>query len=261
MASAMLEKKSLQAKQYEFAAYIRAPENNPAPTGVEKRRIDMYRALFFNNILGFLGNSFPVLRGILGESRWTEIARDFFSRHKSKTPYFSEIPEEFLIYLMSEREQSADDPPFMLELAHYEWVEMALAISTAETPEGGPFGLHDDPLGCVVSLSDLAWPLAYRFPVHRLSSDFQPEQPPDRSTYLLVYRSADDPVRFFECSPVSFGLLQLLHENDDSTLRECLLQIASVLNHPNPDVILETGMDMVRDLVAMGVLGRGGDYG
>ena len=120
-----------KSKQHEFAAYIRDPENNPVPADVKEQRMDMYRELFFNNIEGFLSGNFPVLRKILNDRQWFALAQDFFAKHPCKTPYFSQIPEEFLDYLQNERD-SSEDLPFMLELAHYEWVEMALSIAKEE---------------------------------------------------------------------------------------------------------------------------------
>ena len=46
----MAELPEFQQKQYAFAAHIRDPENNPAPSGVEDRRMAIYRELFFNNL-------------------------------------------------------------------------------------------------------------------------------------------------------------------------------------------------------------------
>ena len=94
-------------------------------------------------------------------------------RHHSKTPYLFEISEEFLAYLQNERGTTETDPPFLLELAHYEWVEQALLISDAVLPAENPL-LLDDPLSQTIYLSELAWPLAYRFPVHRIGPDYQP---------------------------------------------------------------------------------------
>ena len=120
-----------KAKQTEFAAYIRDPDNNPPPADVKEQRIKMYRELFFNNIESFLSGNFPVLKNILGASQWLILAEDFFAKHACQTPHFSEIPEEFLDYLQNERDSSTDYS-FMLELAHYEWVEMALSVSRNE---------------------------------------------------------------------------------------------------------------------------------
>ena len=119
---------TLKASKHEFAAYIRDPENNPVPADVKEQRMVMYRELFFNNIEGFLSGNFPVLRKILDDQQWFALAQDFFAKHPCQSPHFSQIPEEFLDYLQNERD-SSEDFPFMLELAHYEWVEMALSIA------------------------------------------------------------------------------------------------------------------------------------
>ena len=37
--------------QYAFAKHIRDPQNNPAPTDAEDRRMAVYRELFFNNLI------------------------------------------------------------------------------------------------------------------------------------------------------------------------------------------------------------------
>ena len=86
-------------RQYEFAAHIRDPENRPAPQDVEDRRMAIYRELFYNNVEGFIANSFPVLRSLLEDTAWHAMIRDYFSSHRAQTPYFLEIPREFLAWL------------------------------------------------------------------------------------------------------------------------------------------------------------------
>ena len=130
-------------------------------------------------------------------------------RHHSKTPYLFEISEEFLAYLQNERGATETDPPFLLELAHYEWVEQALLISEAVLPAENPL-LLDDPLSQTIYLSELAWPLAYRFPVHRISPDYQPSCSPVEPTFLLVYRDRDDQVKFLEIGSGAYLLLETL---------------------------------------------------
>ena len=141
-----------------FSAYIRDPQNNAPPADVNLQRMQMYRELFFNNIEGFLSGNFPVLRKIISDSNWLELVQDFFSKHPCKSPHFSKVPEEFLNYLNNERDSSKDFP-FMLELAHYEWVEMALSIAKYDTTiyNAPPHNL----LNTSVTLSPLAWPLEF----------------------------------------------------------------------------------------------------
>ena len=55
----MLEFQKLQAQ---LTAHIRNPALAAAPGGIEDRRLNIYRELFYNNIEGFLANAFPVVR-------------------------------------------------------------------------------------------------------------------------------------------------------------------------------------------------------
>ncbi len=233
--------------QYALAGHIRNPSEHPAPEGMDDLRMKIYRDLFFNNVRNLLANTFPVLRQILGEDAWRNLTRDYFARHLAHTPLFPQMPREFLRYLEQEREGSDDDPPFLQELAHYEWVELALSIDPREIPDSGAEP-GADLLATRPVLSPLAWPLTYRFPVHRLSQDFQPQSPPEQPTYLLVYRDRGDQVHFLELNPVSALLLQKLGEEDASLNgRQILEQIAEALQHPNPEVVIQGGLRVLHD--------------
>ncbi|MFA7388627.1 MAG: putative DNA-binding domain-containing protein, partial [Thiohalobacteraceae bacterium] len=150
----------LQNQQHAFAAHIRNPAQSPPPPGVEDRRMRIYRELFFNNLNSFLRDSLPVLHAVMRPDAWRSLVRDFFVCHAAQSPFFRDIPREFLCYLEEQRGERADDPPFLRELAHYEWVELALSVHEDPVP---PPGL--DPTGDLATgrplLSPLAWPLRY----------------------------------------------------------------------------------------------------
>ncbi len=114
----MAEPAGFQQKQYAFAAHIRDPDHNPAPPGIEDRRMAVYRELFFNNLFNLLSSTFPVLKKIHRDDQWRRLIREFMIHHQAKTPYFLEIPQEFLTFLQSTYPGSADDFPFLLERAH-----------------------------------------------------------------------------------------------------------------------------------------------
>ncbi len=234
-----------KAKQLEFAAYIRDPENKPAPADVQPQRMAMYRELFFNNIDSFLTANFPVLRAILDDRQWQALAQDFFAKHECHSPHFSKIPEEFLDYLQNERDNSADFP-FMLELAHYEWVEMALSIALETMPDQqqSPDKLIDQS----IRLSALAWPLAYQYPVQKISPDFLPEAVPEQPTFLIVYRNPQDEVNFIEITPLTYRLLDIIQEHEGILTEDCLKQVAEESQHPNPDLIIAGGLQILKEL-------------
>ncbi|WP_242112145.1 HvfC family RiPP maturation protein [Luteimonas aquatica] len=221
----------LPQQQDALAAYIRDPDRVPPPPGIEPRRLKIYRELFFNNIAGLLAGNFPVLRRIYGETGWTGLVRAFYRDHGCRTPLFPELPREFLRYLEAREAGTAPadperaDPPWLRELAHYEWVELALQISEAAADiahEAGGDLLAGQPV-----LSPLAWPLAYAWPVNRIGPDHLPDAPPAQPTLLLLRRERDGKVSFHALSPLTYRLLQRLDLEPTLSGREQLRALAA----------------------------------
>lgn len=238
------QKLSFQQTQLAFTAHIRSPESNPAPKGIEDRRMAIYRNLFFNNIQTFVASGFPILKSIIDPEEWTVMVRDFIQHHQSHSPYFLQIGSEFLHYLQKEREPRESDPAFLLELAHYEWVELALDTSTLEFPDATTDGdlLTNRPL-----VSPLAWPLSYNFQVQMIGSMFQPTADQAVATHLIVYRNRAMQIGFLETNAVTNRLLELFRQQALSG-REALLQLASELNYSEPEALLQFGLDLLLQL-------------
>jgi hypothetical protein len=240
-----------QDKQYAFAAHIRDPENVAAPAEIEDRRMAIYRQLFFNNLKSLLSNMFPVLKKLYSPQAWSEIIRQFMIVHRASTPYFLQLPKEFLAFLQDEYKAQDDDFPFLLELAHYEYVELALSISEASNDMDG-VDPDADLRANVPVKSELTWAFAYQYPVHRIDTGFQPEQPGDTPTYLAVYRGSNDKVGFLELNPITAGLLDAIDNNDQNLTGETLLRnLATQANYPDVEAFVTHGavaLDEMRQL-------------
>jgi len=191
----------LHEQQFAFAAHLRDPGAHAPPPGIEDRRIAIYRELVFANVEGLLAGGFPVLRAILADADWHALVRAFLRDHRATSPLFPELPREFVRFLQARGDA---DPPWLAELAHYEWIEVALDYAEAEPLPPVPF----DPLDAPLQASPLAWPLAYAWPVHRLAPGHVPDAPPAEPTCLLVQRDADGRVRFHEIGAVAFHLVE-----------------------------------------------------
>jgi len=241
-----------QQRQYAFAAHIRNPDEHPRPADVPEARMAVYTELFYNNIEGTLSSAFPVIRSLNSEENWHALVRHFFSRHRALTPYLTELPQAFLDYLQNER-VNAYDPVFLYELAHYEWVELALGIAENDlSPEH--YHSNGDLMEGVPFLSPLAWPLSYQYPVHQISADFQPEEIPKEATHIVVYRDLEDEVSFLELNPVTARLLQLIGENHQQSGAALLIQIAEEMNHPNPATVISSGQQILNELYERQIL-------
>lgn len=250
----MPERPDFQEKQYAFAAHLRDPENVAAPEGIEDRRLAIYRRLFFNNLDNLLGTMFPVLRKIHSDARWHRMIRRFMQQHKAETPYFLQLPEEFLGFLEKEFEPEPDDYPFLLELAHYEYAELAVSVSTEENDLGGvdPDG---DLFAEIPVMSALAWAYAYQYPVHRISPDFLPEEPAEQPVYLAIYRRSDDKVHFLELNAVTAGLLDMVENNPDDKSGEALLrELAEKIHYSDVDALIAHGATALAEMRQLEIL-------
>ncbi len=220
--------KAFQQTQLELTGYLRAPENNLEPAHVEQRRLHIYRDLIYNNIENFIANVFPVTRAVLTDGQWHNLVRDFIRNHYCQTPYFLQISDEFVQFLLQERGLRNGDPPYLLELVHYEWIELALDVSTETLP-----GVGELPANMGQSrprVSPLAVCLSYQYPVQKISKSHPQWQP--EATQLIVYRNRLDKVCFIAANSLTARLLFLL-QTKDCFLSDHLRTIAHELQHPD----------------------------
>mgnify|MGYP001178175522 FL=1 len=238
---------ALARLQTSFAAHLRDPQGVAAPEGIEDRRMAIYRRLFFSNIRNLLSVNFPVLKTLYKEDAWNCLCREFYRDYRCHTPLFPELPREFLQFLQDHRQNHEDDPPFALELAHYEWIELALSLDETiiDDIEVNPDG---DLLSAIPVLSPLAWPCSYQYPVHKIREDFQPEIPPEQATLLLVWRQRDFTIRFMLLNEISLLLLQKMKEEPARSGLELLTEIATIINHTKPEVVIKGGKSLLNEL-------------
>ena len=248
----------LREQQFVLARHVRDPSRNAPPPGlegrpIEDRRIAIYRDLFYNSIESLLAGNFPVIRKTLGDSRWHALVRAFYADHRCRTPLFTEIGREFIQFL-EQREpdrHEGDIPAWLHELAHYEWVELALQIAEDDQPPHDPDGnlLAGKPVA-----SPLAWALAYCWPVSRIGPEFQPDRAPDAPTLLLVRRDAAGDVHFSELSPLVYRLLQLLDDDATASGRTALEALAAEAGATDIPAFIADGTAMLQRLHGEGVL-------
>lgn len=202
----MGELPAFQQYQLAFGAHLRNPARHRRPAGTNARGMGVYRELVYNNLESFLLACFPVCRKMLGKRRWDRLVRAFFAGHRSHTPYFRQIPEEFLQFLQHAWQDRGDYPAYLLELAHYEWVELALSVSNRDEalPDYDPAG---DLMCGIPLLNPVLANLAYQWPVHTIRPRARVEP---RPSYFLVYRDAGMSVHFVEQTPASARLIGLV---------------------------------------------------
>ncbi len=240
----------LAALQKRFADHIRDPAANPAPDGIEDRRLAIYRRLFFNNVSSLFEKNFPLVRSRVGGRRWKELIRAFLVEHRATTPLFPEIGREFVRFLAEHPEHHADRP-WLAELAHWQFL-----ITTVRNDERDPADVAVKPGGNLLDgrprLNPTLQLAAYRWPVHAIRDDAA--TPDEAPTALAICRNGDDRLVRLKINPVTGRLLELLRSDATLTGRDALHRIAEELDHAEPNALVEHGRALLEDLHDRGLI-------
>ena len=235
-----------QQFQHDLAQHLRDPHHTRRPAGVPARRMAVYNELLFNNICGFVDSCFPVCRQLLGEARWRRLCRTFYRDWPSHTPWFREIPREFVRYL-DEAHIAQPLPRCLADLARYEWAELAVDVMDVMAPPHDPQG---DMMVCAVALNPARMDVASPWPVYRIGPAWRPRQP--EPTFLVVFRDAQHEVQFSEINAVTARVLALLDEGH--TGQQAFAQLAREMAHPDPQALMAFGEQLLISLREQGVL-------
>ena len=229
-----------QRYQLAFTAHIRNPKANKKPDKVDDAGMAVYREIVFTNILNSVTTCFPVCVQVLGKNAWNNLVHQFFASHQANSPIFREIPQQFLQFLNS----AGNLPVYFQQLAHYEWVELAVNSQQITPPKlSKKMNLLDEkPI-----LAPAHMLLEYDYAVHKISKRYQPKI--TQQSYLLVFRNSDYKVKFIELNPVTFQLLNLIEENN-MTGKQALMGLAKDIKYSDIDAVIQFGAEILLDLAS-----------
>ena len=242
--------------QKTFTAHMRDPAVNPGPTDIEVRRLKIYRDLVFNNIESLIAGSFPVLKTIYPAEQWKILIRAFVRDHISHTPHFPKMPQEFLMFLQQKEQDDLEFPfafPFTMELAHYEWLELAIDLDTRNITHNPVTSAKTFLDQCPV-INPISTIVGFNWPVHEISPDFIPNKAPELPTYIIVYRNCELKTRFMELNPLAAMLVEKISSNTNQTGKEILQQISRNIGHANPSVVIQGGCELMYDMATKHIL-------
>ena len=198
-----------QRVQRQFASYIRDPDSITVPAGVEQRRMDIYKRLFFNNIASFCTRSFKSFRQFVDDTEWHALIRDFMREHACTSPYFKDIPLAFVDFLAS-CDQLREKYPFILEMCHLDAVKMQLRLAP-DPPVSLDLAVTDQ--SAVFLLSTTVRLLSYEWPVHTLTpSSWNDGIEVAQPNWLIVFRDRSDHVDILVTNVHTFRMLEVMNE-------------------------------------------------
>lgn len=243
-----------QAIQHHFTAYLRNPDGVAPPGGIEPRRLKIYRDLFYNNVAGFLAQGFPVIHRILtAKSLWHPLAKAFFASHPCNSPYFADIPGEFVRYVSAIDASDSPYPPYLAELAHYEWLEMVLDIST-DSVDAALIDPGGDLLKGAPVINPVHRLVQYQWPVTTIGTDHEPEEPLPAPLHLLLFRDPDFRIHFIEINEPSHLLLARLAAEPGLTGEQHLGALSRQLPQIDQQQLFHFGAQLLADFLQRGCI-------
>ncbi len=242
---------SFQRYQIEFTQHLRDSKRQPRPRGVPAERMAVYTEIVFNNIAESISACFPVAQQVLGKRAWRKLLHAFVREHSASTPIFRKIPEEFLVFLNVPHAEMQQLPAYFASLCHYEWIELFVAYMPNGSAESNDVNPSGDLLKGQPIFNDAMQLLNYDYAVHKISS--RRKKKIKIETQLLVYRNAQDDVKFIEINAITFKLITLIQQQA-MTGEQALVSIASELKHLQPETIIQFGLSILEDLRNQGVI-------
>lgn len=172
------------------------------PFARQRDRYLLYRELARNNLLAPLENTYPVLRALLGPEAWSEATAKFLQDRPFSSPYYRDIAPTFAAWL-AETGWGGGRWPALLELAHYEWIELQISRWPDEVVA---MDLLDQPSPEARLVLDAAVRVvSYAHAVHRATESEPCPQP--GSVHLLLHRDREGDFAVLELTGATAALL------------------------------------------------------
>ena len=215
----------------------------------EVGRLSVYRTLVRKRLSDAVELAVPRTRARLGRL-FDEYFERFLLERGPRTHYLRDVTSEFLDFLEPCAEIDSRLPPWTLDLARHEALDIIVG-SLADTGAPGATLELDPDRGLVFSAT--ARVVRYGHAVHRLSSAPDDRSVPERvAVALFVYRSPENEVRYLELTPLAARILDGLLAGN--TLRAALERATHELGVARDDAVLEGAARVLADLSERGAI-------
>jgi hypothetical protein len=208
----------------------------------------VYRRLVHGTLRKAIELAIPRTMARLGPL-FDEYFERFLAERGPATHYLRDVTMELLDFVAALWSDDPRIPPWSLDLARHEALEIVVA-SLAEPPRARVLEELDAerPLAFI----EAARIVRYGFAVHRLSADeADRSEPPRTATALFVYRDPEHDVRYLELTPLAAAVLERLLGGESP--KQALVG-ACALGGSEPAAALAGTATLLADLAARGAL-------
>jgi hypothetical protein len=209
-------KQSTHQHQTSLAEFCRTGNYQNIP-GVNETHVKQYRRLVFNVIDDTLITAYPLTRKLLSHKEWDDLVQEFFSTRNCSNPQIWKMPKELFEFLESKEHVLVEKYPFLLDLLHFEWLEIELYMMEDEPLLA--YSTEGDVQEDAFYLNPELQILALQYPVHiKIAKEIITED--EGQYFVAIHRHpSNGKVIFTEINYAHLLLIDLLMQKP-STLSE-----------------------------------------
>lgn len=241
MAGAEIDDREIQAA---FARHLREPDRVPAPEDVDPHRLAVYRDAVFLAQRGLVSDNFPSIRKLYDDTSWDALIRAYLVEHRCQSPNFIDVPGEFLAYLERRAAEGRGDPPFLVEMAKFELLETEIGADLRRHDLSG-INPEGDLLAAPPAVNPILRLVVYAYPVHAITPDYRPTEPPTLETFIAAFRTVTNRYRYLDLNPLTAALLNTLIEDAGRRTGRDVLEALAAAHGLNREQTVTHGADML----------------
>ncbi len=198
-------------KQQQFSTTLRGPY--AALKNAQREKI--YYHLLRANLREVLANVYARVIEHLGAENWAFLLDEFLQQHTATTPYFYQLPDEFLSFLWHNRAHYGQWP-WLWALAHFEWMELVATVADETLPE---------PNAALLRCSPLAYYCQYDYAVYPLDKEYTALAQRTHPWQGVVYRNREHGVHWFALEPWTALLLQTILQQKECRVEDIVCHL------------------------------------
>ena len=182
-------------------------------------------------------------KGSVGEPHEGAVTliRDYVRHHRAETPAFAHLPNEFLRYLAAT--EHAARPPYLGELAHFEWLENCLSIDQRRV-ELTAIDRTGDLLNGEIVVNPIHRVESYRYPVHVIEAGFKINESME-PIHLVAFRDLANEFQFLELNTLALRLFCTIRDTPEINAAQVLRDISEALGRHDPNPVLAGGLNIL----------------
>lgn len=188
--------------QAALAQYIRHPETATPPQGIERKRLAVYAELVRTNLASFLNRCFSATKTFVDDATWQDLQAVFLQQGEPQSPYFRDIPGQFLHFLQSQKRL----PETFLTMMDFEHHQLLAEIAPLQKIANG---WHESSL-----LRPAKSAFLLHYPIDFISSDWAKIE--DCPVQIVLWRDGNDDVCHRLVDGIEYALLAHFFAQSDS---------------------------------------------